>query len=335
MWVQPDGTFDQFGAEDGDFFGERRQGRSRRGQILIPVPGAGNAAVDDFTFSQGAVLMTTDVGKRGDAAVVLKDGDTFSAQRDNLCVTVGYGIGRTGEHEIAPDLFMRREIYFSLAECGGQLQSKDDYKTARQRSCEQRRLLRLQKSQSDMRNEQGVSEIHQHVQRLPHGWGEVTQPEVMAGSGHQEQDNERDESKRLKREVGEAAVIAIGKQEADQRVGITERMKLKDRKRAVNQAQKKRRRSKVPAIVEQRKKAGIESAQRTDAKDYRKQKESRGAAAADNQRFRGGGGMKQDTEADESSEINHDASNEDGIVPTILRIPANGGVLVAHWVESP
>src|SRR5436190_18020851 len=58
-----------------------RSTRSRN--VLIPVPGTGDAAVEDFAFAERAILVLAYVRNGGNFAIVLEDGDAFSRQTDD------------------------------------------------------------------------------------------------------------------------------------------------------------------------------------------------------------------------------------------------------------
>src|SRR6185369_17354816 len=62
--------------------GRRRGARVRR--ILVAVPRACHAPIDDSPFSEWTVLVPANIGNRRDLAVVAEDGDTFAAQRHDL-----------------------------------------------------------------------------------------------------------------------------------------------------------------------------------------------------------------------------------------------------------
>ena len=111
MGIEPDGPVDQLGAKGGDSFGKGRWRGARSGKILIAVPGTGDAAVDDFTFTKRAVLMAADIGEGGKLAVVFKDGDAFTVNGNNLRAIVGDGINRKGEHEILVGLWRIRSVH--------------------------------------------------------------------------------------------------------------------------------------------------------------------------------------------------------------------------------
>lgn len=62
--------------------------------VLIAVPWTGDAAIEDFAFTKGSVLMLADVGYGGDLAVVFEDGDAFPTQaNDARAVFRNFGDG--------------------------------------------------------------------------------------------------------------------------------------------------------------------------------------------------------------------------------------------------
>ena len=66
--------------------------------------------------------------------------------------------------------------------------------------------LGLQGPQRDMRDQQRIRRIDEHVQPLPDRRRQIVQPEIVTGRRHQKQNQQREEAERLKREVGQAAV---------------------------------------------------------------------------------------------------------------------------------
>ena len=74
-------------------------------------------------------------------------------------------------------------------------------------------------------------------------------------------------SQRLKREVSDAGVVAVRGPKADKWIFRAKRMKLEQRKTAVDQRDQKCSHTEMPAIVEQREKSGVKSAQWANAED--------------------------------------------------------------------
>src|SRR5207253_5222760 len=61
-----------------------RRGSSRVRRILVTVPRACYAPIDDSPFSKWTVLVPANIGNRRDLAVVAKDGDSLGSQRYDL-----------------------------------------------------------------------------------------------------------------------------------------------------------------------------------------------------------------------------------------------------------
>ena len=53
---------DYEGPERWDLFGEGRRRCPRIGQILVAVPRARNASIDDLAFSKGSILVLANIG---------------------------------------------------------------------------------------------------------------------------------------------------------------------------------------------------------------------------------------------------------------------------------
>jgi hypothetical protein len=71
----------------------------------------------------------------------------------------------------------------------------------------------LQQAQSHMSNQKGISHIHEHVQSLPHGRGQVPEPKVVARRCHEEKNHESEKAQLLKWEIREASEILIRSQQ--------------------------------------------------------------------------------------------------------------------------
>ena len=75
---------DYEGLERWDLFGEGRRRCPRIGQILVAVPWARDASVDDLAFSKGSVLVLADIGDGCYAAIVFEYRDALTAVPDGM-----------------------------------------------------------------------------------------------------------------------------------------------------------------------------------------------------------------------------------------------------------
>src|ERR1700687_6062011 len=115
-----------------------------------------------------------------------------------------------------------------------------------------------------MRDQQSVSCVDQHVQPLPNRRREIPQPEIVAGRGHQEENQKREESQSLERKLRQAVIPGVADEYADQRIDVAKGMKLNDGECPVRQSEQKRCDSQMPPVVEQGKKTWVQPAERTD-----------------------------------------------------------------------
>src|SRR5438093_7118346 len=74
---------DYEGSERWDLLREGRRRCPRIGQVLVAVPRARDASVDDLAFSKGSVLVLADIGDGRYAAIVFEYRDALTAARDN------------------------------------------------------------------------------------------------------------------------------------------------------------------------------------------------------------------------------------------------------------
>src|SRR5512146_2966711 len=152
----------------------------------------------------------------------------------------------------------------------------------------------------------------------------------MASGRHKKENYEREKPKRLEREIAQAGEMPVGGEQADQRIGVAERVKLDERETAVRQSKEERGHAQVPAVVEQRQKAAIKAANRADTKDDVQQQERGRAESANQKGFDGGIGMNQRADAGKQGQVCDRAGRDDEVVLLLLRVPTDGLVLDAH-----
>src|SRR5881392_304559 len=74
---------DYEGSEHWDLFREGWRRCSRIGQVLVAVPRARDASVDNLAFTKGSVLVLADTGDGRYASIVFEYRDALTAARDN------------------------------------------------------------------------------------------------------------------------------------------------------------------------------------------------------------------------------------------------------------
>src|SRR6266568_839416 len=74
---------DYEGLERWDLFREGRRRCPRVGHILVAVPRARDASVDDLAFPKRPILVLADIGDGRYAAIVFEYGDALTAARNN------------------------------------------------------------------------------------------------------------------------------------------------------------------------------------------------------------------------------------------------------------
>jgi hypothetical protein len=82
--------------------GERRRRPAVGQPVLIAVPGAGDAAVDDAAFAQWAVLMRAGIAQRADLVAVAEHGDPLAAGRKHDACGAVRNVARRSDHDPAP-----------------------------------------------------------------------------------------------------------------------------------------------------------------------------------------------------------------------------------------
>ena len=242
---------------------ERRWRRSGLGQILIAMPGAGDATVNNLAFPEWPVLVLADVRDGGYAAIVFEDGDALASARDDTsallrnAVEIAHGdisIGGRGAFLVASPFHC----------CGGKVQCRYYSQSHGQDSRQQGTGLGLQGAERHVANEQRVREVYQHVQTFPDRRGQIVQPEVMAGGGHQKQNQKRKEAQALEGKVGQAAVACVADEQAHQRIQISQGVKLKNGKCSMRQREREHGDAEMATVVQERQKPPVEPAQGAD-----------------------------------------------------------------------
>src|SRR5207237_5190867 len=84
-WQRPridlDHAVSQTRAIGGEPLGERRRRAAVGEPVLVAMPRAGHAAVDDAAFAERTVLMGAEVGQRADLLAVAEHGDALAVRR--------------------------------------------------------------------------------------------------------------------------------------------------------------------------------------------------------------------------------------------------------------
>ena len=230
-------------------FEGRRRGSGFR-QVLVTVPGARDTTVNNATLSERSILVLADVGNRRNPGVIAEHCDPLAGKRDDRRAFFRYAIHVADFHKA----FLRGPMLgavqspFLARRC--QVKEDDGDHSHNKRSRKDRACIRLQRAQHNVGDEQGVGEVNEHVQALPNWGRQVPQPEIMTGGGHKEENDEREKPERLKWKISDAAVPRITHKQTDERVDVSERVKLNERERSVNESQQERGDSQVAAIVE-------------------------------------------------------------------------------------
>ena len=223
----------------------------------------------------------------------------------------------------------------ALPPAGDEVQRSDAREAESEQSAEHRRPLGgLQAAERDVQEDQAVSHVDQHVERLPDRRRQVREPEVVRRRRHQEQDDQRQQSERLERELGEAVVVPVARQHAHQRVEHAQAVELDDREAAVRGREQEHADAEVAAVVEQGQEPPVEPAERSDGEHDMEQQQGAGAQAADQQRLDRRLGAGRDPDADEEAEEQHHACRDRQVVQLLAAVPEHRPVAGAHGCSS-
>ena len=178
-----------------DLLGERRRRGAGLRKVLIAVPGAGDAAVDDLAFAQRAVLVRAHVGDRGDPAIVLK---TATRSPSSETTRARFSGMLANSHGVEGRPVLRRARRGGPPPGAAQSRRHPQPSTAGQPAgwfpTAARPAPRARSAAHKPRRPSCAAASRPRR-------GEIVQPEIVAGGGHQKQDQQREKAERLKREI--------------------------------------------------------------------------------------------------------------------------------------
>src|SRR6266404_1017110 len=90
----------------------------------------------------------------------------------------------------------------------------------------------------------------------------------------------------------------------------------------------------MPPVVKKRQEPRIQPAERPNAQNDMKQEKCGGASGTDDQRFRRRKRKQQVSEPNEDPQVRSDAREQNEVIHSLLPIPADSHILVAH-VAAP
>src|ERR1051325_2572001 len=100
-WIDLDDPTIEPDAVGREAFGERRRRAAIAEPVLVAVPRAGDAAVDDAAFAERSVLVGAEIGQRADLVAVAEHCDPLAARgHDNAGRAVG-NVARRADHDPA------------------------------------------------------------------------------------------------------------------------------------------------------------------------------------------------------------------------------------------
>src|SRR5438132_2711555 len=181
-----------------------------------------------------------------------------------------------------------------------------------------------------MADERSVGDVNQHVKKLPNRRSQIPGQKIVAGGGHQKENDEREQSELLKRKVRQPSEIPVRSEKADDRILVAQTVELDDGKNAVNSAQKERCHAQMTPIIEKRQKARVQPTERSDAQNDVKQQKRCGTCSANDQCFGSRKRKQQISQCDKNSQIRRYSREQKKIVYALLPIPSDCLVLVAH-----
>jgi len=120
-----------------------------------------------------------------------EDGHALAGKRNNRGTLLGYSI-----HFADLDETIRQSVELCLVDpllLKRRREMERNYRSHRknQRARQDRTRFRLQRAERDVRDQQQIRHVDEHVQALPDRSGKVAQPEVVTRGRHEEKDDQR------------------------------------------------------------------------------------------------------------------------------------------------
>src|SRR6266536_92333 len=181
-----------------------------------------------------------------------------------------------------------------------------------------------------MSYQQDIGDIHQHVKSLPCRCGEGPEPEVVTRRRHQKENDQCKEPERLKGKLGHSSVARVADEQTHQRIYISQRMELNQRKSPVCESCQKCGDSQVPSVVEQRKEPSVEPRQWTDTQHYVQKQECGSSECANQQGFGCRRWIPPRSDADKQEDVSQQERRHDKVVDLLLAAPADCAIFGAH-----
>ena len=115
-WMHKDSSFNNLDPKSGNLFLEGRRGRPRLWLILVAMPRAGDATIDNAPFPEWAILMLANIRDRGDLAIVAEDRDALAGERYDGRAFLGDTIHSADFDETVVNSLVSRPVHLLLPE---------------------------------------------------------------------------------------------------------------------------------------------------------------------------------------------------------------------------
>ena len=132
------------------------------------MPWTHETATDNLALSERTVLVTAHIRHGGDSVVVANNRDALTGKTDGPRATLWNLVHRADVHKW---LWCGMATLIVLATLTGRrndMQPEDGHHSCKQRKWEYGVAFRLKRTESHVGDDQGICEVDEHVQRLPH-----------------------------------------------------------------------------------------------------------------------------------------------------------------------
>ena len=184
-----------------------------------------------------------------------------------------------------------------------------------------------------MDHHQPIGEVDSHVQSLPDPRRQEIQPEIVAGGGHQKQDEQRGEAERLEGEADEFPVSRPIRELRREFRQIVQHPVIVEQEPGVDRRDAEGQHPEMAPVVEVRQEAGIEPRQRADRQHHGQHEKGANAESAqpDVERARQALRRREPPgDRGETADEQRYGGEQNGVVDELGPVPLHGAVFDAH-----
>ena len=173
--------------------------------IVPPVP------IDVACTGPKTIKMAADVADRRNLSVIPENSYVLTINQSDFCPVFRNFIGRANRKKTGLIGIFQVVLTRFFKPPGAEVKPDNGSHAQSGQADPKRGLVQLHNPEHDVQDQQRVCRINHHVEAFPNFRVQVFQPEVVAGSRHEEQDQKSEKTQDLKREIARRAVTRIGR----------------------------------------------------------------------------------------------------------------------------